>query len=65
MDRAYFRAHTDECQAEMARTARRGQRRADRARARLRAIERGDAPFPGEGGDDAEDEEDDEDEEDG
>lgn len=48
MDRAYFRAHVDECQAEMQRMARRGRRVQERAEAQLEAIERGDAPDPGE-----------------
>jgi len=48
MDHAYFRAHVDECQREMERMARRGQRTQARAEAQLEAIERGDAPDPGE-----------------
>lgn len=50
----YFREHLDECNEQLSRMARRGERRSEEARRQLDAIRSGRAPWPGQGRRDAE-----------
>ncbi|MEZ4336341.1 MAG: hypothetical protein R3B82_06915 [Sandaracinaceae bacterium] len=48
LDRDYFREHLDECQRELTRLSRAGERRRDQAQRQLDQIDRGLAPDPSE-----------------